>query len=99
MVAYLRGVRDNNDAMFKRRDRDAVIQILIEFTLVKDRPTYDRIVMPGIHPDGELNVESIRDAVQALKAAGDVKTDVDLDKIIDLSLVRYAQTVLGPYGR
>jgi NitT/TauT family transport system substrate-binding protein len=99
MVAYLRGVRDYNDAMFKRRDRDAVIQILIEFTLVKDRPTYDRIVMPGIHPDGELNVESIRDAVQALRAAGDVKTDVDLDKIIDLSLVRYAQTVLGPYGR
>lgn len=38
MVAYLRGVRDYNDAIFKRRDRDAVIQILMESTLVKDRP-------------------------------------------------------------
>lgn len=99
MVAYLRGVRDYNDAMFKKKDRDAVVQILTEYTLVKDRATYDRMVMPGIHPDGELHVESIREALREFKAAGDVKADIDLDKVIDLSLVRYARDILGPYGK
>jgi NitT/TauT family transport system substrate-binding protein len=98
MVAYLRGVRDYNDAIFKGRDREGVIRILSESTPVKERSTYDTMVMPGIHPDGEVNVESLREALAALKAAGDVK-DVDLDRVVDLSLVRHARTVLGPYAR
>ncbi|MGH7313612.1 MAG: ABC transporter substrate-binding protein [Candidatus Rokuibacteriota bacterium] len=99
MVAYVRGVRDYNDAMFKRKDRGAVIQILTEYTLVKDRATYDRMVVPGIHPDGEVDVQSIREALGDFKAAGDVTGDIDLDRVVDLSLVRYAQDVLGLYPR
>lgn len=98
IVAYLRGVRDYNDAMFKRRDRDAVVKILTQHTLVKDAATYDRMVMPGIHPDGELNVPSIRESYAQLRATGEVTGDVDLDRIIDQSFVRYAQQVLGPYA-
>jgi NitT/TauT family transport system substrate-binding protein len=99
MVAYVRGIRDYNDAIFRSGDREAVIRILMEHTLVKDRAVYDRMVMPGIHPDGEVNAASIAEMARELQAAGDVKGTVALDRIIDLSFAKYAREVLGPYGR
>jgi NitT/TauT family transport system substrate-binding protein len=99
MVAYVRGVRDYNDAMFKSKDREAVIRILMDQTLVKDRALYDRMTMPGIHPDGEVNVASITEMAGELRAAGDVKGGVPVERIIDLSFAHYARDVLGPYPR
>lgn len=99
MLAYVRGLRDYNDAILKNKDREFVIQTLMSSTTVKDRATYDRMVLPGIHPDGEVNVESIREAYRDFKAAGDIRGEVDLDQLIDLSFVRYARDVLGPYRR
>jgi NitT/TauT family transport system substrate-binding protein len=95
MVAYLRGIRDYHDAITKGRDREAVIGMLIQSTAVKDRATYERMVMPGINPDGEVNVESIREALADLRAAGDIQGTVDLDRVVDLSHIKYAQRVLG----
>jgi NitT/TauT family transport system substrate-binding protein len=99
MVAYVRGLRDYNDAVHKNKDREFVIQTLMKFTSVKDRAPYDRIVLPGLHPDGELNVDSIREAYNEFKAAGDIKGEVNLDAVIDRSFVRHAVEVLGPYRR
>jgi NitT/TauT family transport system substrate-binding protein len=99
MVAYVRALRDYNDAIVKNKDRETVIQILRKHSSVKDRATYDRMTMPGIHPDGEVNVASIREALDAFKATGEVKPDVDLERMLDLSFVKYAQTVLGRYAR
>ncbi len=99
IVAYLRGVRDYNDALRRRRGREEVIRVLMENTPVKDREVYERMVLPGIHPDGELNIDSIREALAEFRAMGDVKSDIDLNGVIDLSFVRYAQRVLGPYPR
>ena len=99
MVAYVRALRDYNDAVLKNKNREAVIQILQKHSSVKDRAIYEKMVLPGIHPDGEVNVASIREALEAFKATGEVKPDIDLDKMLDLSLVRYAQEVLGRYER
>lgn len=99
MTAYVRGLRDYNDAVVKHQGREPVIQALMQHTSVKSRPTYDHMVMVGIHPDGELSVDSIREALGEFRAAGDVKSDIDLGKVIDLSFVRYAQEILGPYRR
>jgi NitT/TauT family transport system substrate-binding protein len=99
MVAYVRGLRDYNDAVLKNKDREFVIQTLMKYTTVKDRAPYDRIVLPGLHPDGELNVDSIREAYNEFKAAGDIKGEVNLDAVIDRSFVRYAVETLGPYRR
>ena len=99
MVAYLRGVRDYNDAVLKGQGRDTIIQALMQFTTVQDRATYDRMTWPGIHPDGELNVDSIREALGEFRAAGDVKTDINLDQVIDMSFMRHAQQIVGPSRR
>ena len=96
MTAYVRGIRDYNDAVIKKRDREAIVQILMKHSSVKDRGLYDQMVMPGIHPDGDVNAVSIREALAAFKASGDVTGEVDLDRIIDVSAVRFAREVLGP---
>jgi NitT/TauT family transport system substrate-binding protein len=95
MTAYLRGVRDYHEAITRGRDREAIIGILMQATTVKERATYDRMVMPGINADGEVNVDSIRDALADLRATGDIQGTVDLDRVIDMSHIRYAQRVLG----
>jgi len=99
MVAYVRALHDYNDAVLKNRNREEVISILQKHSSVKDRAIYEKMVLPGIHPDGEVNVASIREALDAFKATGEVKPDIDLDKMLDLSFVRYAQEVLGRYER
>jgi len=99
MVAYVRALRDYNDAVLKNKNREEVISILQKHSSVKDRAIYEKMVLPGIHPDGEVNVASIREALDTFKATGEVKPDIDLDRMLDLSFVRYAQEVLGRYER
>jgi NitT/TauT family transport system substrate-binding protein len=97
MVAYVRALHDYNDAVLKKKNREEIIAILQKHSSVKDRAIYEKMVLPGIHPDGEVNVPSIREALETFKATGEVKADLDLDEMIDLSVVRYAQEVLGRY--
>ena len=61
MAAYLR-VRDYNDA-FTKQDaarRAEVIEILAEYTTIKDRALYEKVVMPGLDPNGKVNVDSLK---------------------------------------
>jgi NitT/TauT family transport system substrate-binding protein len=100
MVAYLRGVRDYFDGIHKRKgNREEIIAILMKHTLVKDRKVYDRMILPAIDPNGELNVPSIKEALDQFIADGDVKGKIDLDRIVDQSFVRHAQEVLGRYEK
>ncbi|HEX7055528.1 MAG TPA: ABC transporter substrate-binding protein [Burkholderiales bacterium] len=98
MVAYLRGVRDYYDGIHKKKaNRGEIIGILTRHTLVKDPAIYEKMIMPGIDPNGELNVASIQEALDQFTADGDVKAKIDLDKVVDVSLIRYGQKVLGRY--
>jgi NitT/TauT family transport system substrate-binding protein len=83
MTAYVRGVRDYNDAFGPQRiGRDEVVQALIKYTVVKDPRDYDQMRPAGIDPDGKLVVQSIRDDLRYYEAAGLVKDPVDLSKVV-----------------
>ncbi len=100
MTAYIRGVRDYNDAFGpKRRGRDEVIQILINHTPIKDASVYDEMRPAGLDPDGKLDVDSIRGDLAYYEQAGEVTQQVDLSKVIDTSFTDYAVQQLGPYQR
>jgi NitT/TauT family transport system substrate-binding protein len=100
MTAYLRGVRDYNDAFGpKRRGRDEVIQILINHTPIKDASVYDEMRPAGLDPDGKLDLASIRGDLTYYESSGKVTQQVDLSKVIDTSFQEYAVQQLGPYQR
>jgi ABC-type nitrate/sulfonate/bicarbonate transport system substrate-binding protein len=100
MVAYVRSLRDYNDAFVRNVGRGEVAQILAQHTTVKDLPLYDRIVPAGLDPDGRLNVQGVRDDVALFVRLGCITgAPPDVSQVVDDSFVSYAVSVLGPYAR
>lgn len=97
MVAYVKGLRDYNDAFFKNKNREAIIQILIKSTRVKNRKIYDSVVAVGLDPNGRLMMPSIQDDARWYYEHGYVKKMPKVDEIVDLSYVEYAIKQLGEY--
>ncbi|MDP2726093.1 MAG: ABC transporter substrate-binding protein [Dehalococcoidia bacterium] len=97
MVAYLKAVRDYNDAFLKNKGKEEVISILIKNTTTKDRPLYDKMIMGGLDPNGALNVQDIARQLDFYMEVGGVKEKVDLKEIIDTQFVDYAVQKLGKY--
>jgi len=97
MVAYVKGMRDYNDAFEKNKGKEDVIKILMKHTKVKDRETYDKVATVGLHPDAMLNVATMKDDAKWLFEKGYVKKKPDVDKVADLSFVKHAVKVLGDY--
>ncbi len=100
--AYVRALRDYNDAVIDGRFSngprgEAIVAILARNLNMKEEQIRGSYVQ-AISPDGRPNVESLRKDLQFFLAQGDV-TDakVDLDKILELSLVDKAAKDLGPY--
>jgi NitT/TauT family transport system substrate-binding protein len=95
MVAYLRGVRDFQDAFEGGKDQDAVIAILTKHTNIKDPAVYKKIVVPAIDPNGQMIVQSVRELQQWFVDNGYVPTPVTVDEYFDSSFADYALSILG----
>ena len=97
MTAYVKGLRDYNDAFEKGKGKDAVIKILTKHTRIKDAAIYEKVAPVGLSPDGMVNVLSLKQDAQWYQKKGYVKKLPDVDKIVDLSYAKNAVKVLGPY--
>jgi NitT/TauT family transport system substrate-binding protein len=99
MLAYLKGVRDYNDAFVKKDPaaRREVVQILIRNTPVKDPGLYEKMVMPGLDPQGRVNLDALNAQQNWFLSKGSQKTRVDLSKAVDNQYVDWAVRQLGPY--
>lgn len=97
MVAYVKGMRDYNDGFEKNIDKEGIINILMKHTKVKVRETYNKVYNVGLHHDAMLNVATMREDANWLFEKGYVKERPDVDKVANLSYVKHAVKVLGPY--
>ena len=94
MIAYVRGLRDYNDAFGPaHKGRDEIIQILVKRTPIKDAQLYDHMRPPGLDPDGKLDLDYFPLELDYYKQSD----SVDLSKLIDTSFQEYAVQQLGPY--
>ena len=94
MLAYVRAIRDYNDEFLKGGNKEAIIAILTKNTPIKDAGIYRRIVPPAINPNAELNIESIKESLDAWVGRGVVER-VDIGKLVDTQYLRYAWEQLG----
>ena len=104
MKAFIRGVRDHNDAidekgMFVGAKGEGIIAILNEYTSIKDPAFYRSFPLAFCNPDGTLNVDSIRQDYAAFKTAGFITNDIDPEKAIDMSFLDAALKELRPYKK
>ncbi len=101
MRAYLRAVRDYNDALKDGRiagpNANEVIGILTEYTKIKDPAVYRAITPNGCNPDGKVNVASLKKDLQFFKDEGQVTGQVAVEQVLDHSFVEAALKDLGPY--
>jgi len=89
MSAYIRGIRAYNQAFMPgRTDKDfnEGVEILSKWTSVKDKSVYGNMVPAGLHPDGRLNVQSIKEDLQYYVEQKYLKVMPDLSKIVDTSI-------------
>jgi NitT/TauT family transport system substrate-binding protein len=99
MLAYLKGARYYNDA-FDKKDaakRKEVVGILVRNTAVKDADLYTKMVMPGIDPNGRVNLLSLADQQDYFLAKGSQKTRLELKQVVDMQYAEWAAQKLGPY--
>ena len=101
MKAYLRGIRDYNDALdngqwAKTPKAEEVLAILSKNLNMKVEQ------IRGIYPhavstDGKVNLESMQRDLQFFKDRGDVPASANVNKLVDMSFVEAALKALGPY--
>ncbi|MDB5908203.1 MAG: transporter substrate-binding protein [Massilia sp.] len=101
MRAYLRAVREYNDALKDGKiagpNADEVIAILTEYTSIKDPAVYRTITPQGCNPDGAVHEASLKNDLAFYKMEGHVKGDVTVEQALDNSFVEAALKTLGPY--
>jgi len=101
MRAYIRGVRDYNDALLGAKlagpNAEEIIAILNEYTPIKDPAVYRSIVAHGANPDGKVNEASLMKDLQFYREQGLIEGSVNIGKVVDHSFVEAVVKDLGPY--
>ena len=99
MTAYLRALRLYNDAFIKADStaRNELVQILSRSTPISEPAQFDRIALPGMNPNGMVNVQTLRLDQQYLLATGQQQKEVELAAVVDAQYAAYAISQLGEY--
>ncbi len=97
MVAYLKGVRDFNEAYDKKKGLAEVVSIISKHTGGKNLALMEKAVVPAVNPDGYVNAEQVKADQEWFIKQGFVKTGANLDAAIDNQYVEYALQRIGKY--
>jgi NitT/TauT family transport system substrate-binding protein len=101
MIAYVQASRVYNDATrsgrFDGPGADAVIDLIIKHTALKDRDIIKEMIPNGISTDGEVNKASLATDLAFFVSEGLIEKPVKVDDVLDMSFVDAAKKKLGPY--
>lgn len=98
-TAYLKAIRLYNDAFVKNLGpaRVASSAILAQEGLVPAPDAWGWLVLPGINPNGMVNLPSLRQDQQHFLQIGLLSREVDLPPFVDARYSAYAILQLGEY--
>ena len=103
MKAYLRAIRDFNDALIGGRLQgpggEEIVAILAKCTVIKDPAVLRNMVMHGANPDGKMNLDSLRKDLVFFKESGDVTSKIEVEQVYDPSIAEAVVKELGPYKK
>ena len=97
MVAYIKALRDYNDAFIKNKGRDEVIQILAKTSTVRDPEVYERMYPAGLNPNGYVRMKGVEMDIEWYIARGLLKGMLKVEDAVDNRYVDFAVGVLGKY--
>jgi len=101
MRAYIKAVRDYNDALIDGKlagpKAQDIIAIMTEYTEVKDPSVYRAITSHGTNPHGRVYEASLKRDLQFYKEQGLIEGDIDVEQVVDHSFVDAVVREIGPY--
>ena len=103
LKAYIRAVRDVNDSLVDGRfagpKGDAIVDVLVKYSLVKDPAVHRSFVQSAINPDGKLDLASMKEDLRVFREAGLIEGKVEVEQAVDLSFLQSVLKDLGPYKK
>jgi ABC-type nitrate/sulfonate/bicarbonate transport system substrate-binding protein len=97
MVAYIKALRDYNDAFFKDKNKKEVVEMLIKYTVIKDPALYDQMFPCGLNPDGYVKMKGIDMDLQWYKQSSMLQKDLKVEDAVDNQYVDFALKQIGKY--
>lgn len=96
MTAYVKGVRDYNDAMLHDVDKQEIAEIIAEASEQPVELVLDAHVA-GLHPNQEVSLEFFEQIQDYFVEKGMVAEPVDMTDVVDSSFAEAAVEELGAY--
>ncbi|OKL35424.1 ABC transporter substrate-binding protein [Domibacillus mangrovi] len=97
MAAYLKGVRDYNDAFKKGEGKDGIIDIMTQYTALKDAAVWEDVFVTGLDPNGKMFIKDIRNQYEMYKKNGAIRGEFNFDEAIDTAITEKAAKIIGEY--
>lgn len=97
MAAYLKGVRDYNDAFKKGAGKDEIINIMTQYTALKKAAVWEDVFVTGLDPNGKMFIDDIQDQYEMYKKNGAIRGEVNFDEAIDTAITEKAAKIIGEY--
>lgn len=97
MTAYIKSLRDYNDAFFRNKNKQQIIEILCQYSVVKEATLYDKLYPTGLNPDGYVRQKGIEMDLAWYRERNLLKQPLTLSEVVDNRYVDFALTVLGKY--
>lgn len=96
MIAYVKALRYYNEALRNRQVRDDVITIMTAHTPIKDRAVWEKMIWPGLDPNGTVTVRTLLDYERWLLNEHQISQFIIPAQFIDPAYVAHAVGILGP---
>lgn len=97
MTAYVKALRDYNDAFFKNINKKETIDILCKLSVTKDPNLYEKMFPTGLNPDGYVRLKGIEMDLAWYKENNLLKSDLKVNDVVDHQYVDFALKTLGRY--
>ncbi len=97
MTAYVKSLRDYNDAFFKSKNKKEIIDILCKYSVIKDPSLYEKMFPTGLNPDGYVRAKGIQLDLDWYKENNLLKSNITFEEAVDNQYVDFALKTLGKY--
>ncbi|MBU1998773.1 MAG: ABC transporter substrate-binding protein [Candidatus Omnitrophota bacterium] len=97
MVAYLKGLRDYNDAFKKGIKKNEILDILKKYIKLEPEDLWNRVVLASLNPDGYINIQSVQEQIQWFEDNKLIEKAPSIEQLIDHSFIEKAIKKLGKY--
>jgi len=99
MVAYLKGIRDYDNAFMKGIEKNIIIELLKNYINIESDRIWNTMIPVGLNPNGFINKDTLGNDLLWYRRHGFIEKVPNIDEVIDHSYIEKALNILGTFKR